>query len=164
MEACADDDKSELKEAADEVEKEVDEHEKEDEKEEKDEKEREAQDHMTPVQEKLAGAFMKKKAEEEREAYRVRLRRAYDVGMEMQRKGLLPPTRPALDRQVDNMMEFDDKAFEAFKRSVASAQGSQVKNASDVGLNVGITEEVEQTTSKTSGKINAETLAALWGE
>lgn len=157
MESCADD-SSDLKDAADKMEEEVDEHEKE-----HDEKESDAQDSMTPVQEKLAKAFLAKKAEEERDAYRIRLRRAYDVAMEMQRKGMLAPTRPALDRQVDNMMEFDDKAFESFKRSVASAQ-AQTKTASDISLNVGITEEVDQTSTKSNRKIDAESLAALWGE
>jgi hypothetical protein len=122
-----------------------------------------AQDGQTAVQAKLTESFMNKKAEEERESYRVKLRRAYDVAMEMQRKGLLAPTKPALDRQVDNMMEFDDKSFEAFKRSVAAAKKTQtVKTASDVtGLNVGVTEEDNQT-GKTSGQVNAETLASMW--
>jgi hypothetical protein len=112
----------------------------------------------------LSASFLKKKAEEEREGYRVKLRRAYNVAMEMQRKGLIAQSRPALDRQVDSMMEFDDRAFEAFKRSVANFQGnvSNVKTASDVsGLNIGVTQDGEQATTS-SGKIDAKTLATLW--
>ena len=119
-------------------------------------------DEATPVQAKLTESLMKRKAEEEREAYRVRLRRAYNVAMEMQRKGMLAPTRPALDRQVDNMMEFDDKSFESFKRSIANTKSTaNVKTASEVtGLNVGTTEEPNQTHS--SKKVDAETLSSMW--
>jgi hypothetical protein len=118
---------------------------------------------VSKVEARMSEAFMNKKAEEEREAYRIKLRRAYNVAMEMQRKGMLAPSRPALDRQVDVMMEFDDKAFEAFKRSVANFQGSsQVKVAADVsGLNIGLTEDGEQSSQK-SGKLDAKTLASLW--
>jgi hypothetical protein len=120
------------------------------------------------VKAKLTESFMNKKAEEEREAYKVKLRRAYDVGMEMQRKGLLAPTKPVLDRQVDELMDFDDKAFEALKRTIAMAQSvSTVKTASDVsGLNVGVVEDSsEPTQSSGSGKVDAKSLSdALWGE
>ena len=131
-------------------------------KEEEVEKENEASDPVTPVQEKMATAFMKKKVEEEREAYRLKLRRAYNIAMEMQRKGMLASTKPALDRQVDNMMEFDDKAFESFKKSVAEFQGNQtMKIASDLnGINIGVTDETESTSK--NKKMDAETLAALW--
>lgn len=127
-------------------------------------KESDAQDELSAVQSKLNQSFINKKAEDEREAYRVRLRRAYDVGMEMQRKGMLAKTRPALNSQVDNMMEFDDKAFEAFKRTVANAQGhSAIKVASDVGgINIGVTNEDGQTTVKTASDINAKNLATMW--
>nr|BDD46227.1 hypothetical protein 59 [bacterium] len=88
---------------------------------------------------KLGDKLMQKKAEEERESVKLRMRRAYDLAMDMQRKGLIPPTRAALDSQVDLVLEFDDKAFEAFKRSVANARTPEtVKTASDLGgLNVG---------------------------
>lgn len=118
----------------------------------------------SPVKEALSQTFLNKKAEEERESYRIKLRRAYNVAMEMQRKGLIAGTKPALDRQVDTMMDFDDKAFEAFKRSVANFQGtvSHVKTASDVsGLNVGINQDGDQPTQQ-NGKLDAKTLASLW--
>jgi hypothetical protein len=118
-----------------------------------------------PVTAKLSQDFIAKKAEEEREAYRVKLRRAYNVAMEMQRKGMIAQSRPALDRQVDEMMQFDDRAFESFKRSVASFTGNvtQVKTASDVsGLNIGVNEDGEGTSTNASGKIDAKSLASLW--
>jgi len=109
----------------------------------------------------LSQRAMQKKAQEERDAYRVKLRRAYDVGMEMQKKGLLPLTKSALDKQVDDIMEFDDNAFEAFKRSVANAKAVRtMKVASDLGgVNVG----VESDTSAQPTKLTADKLMNLWG-
>jgi len=126
-------------------------------------KESDAADQLSSVQSKLNKSFLYKKAEDERDAYKIRLRRAYDVAMEMQRKGMLAGTRPALNRQVDNMMDFDDKAFESFKRSVASFTGhTSVKIASDVtGLNIGVTDEPGQNSTNRDG-INHKTLASMW--
>jgi hypothetical protein len=92
---------------------------------------------------KVKQAFLQKKASEEREKYRIKLRRAYDVSMEMQRKGMILSTKAALDRQVDEVMSFDDNAFEAFKRSVANMRPIEnVKTASDLnGINVGTHDE-----------------------
>jgi hypothetical protein len=114
------------------------------------------------VKEALSEKFAQKKAEEEREAYRLKIRRAYDVGMEMQRKGLLPTTKSALDRQVDEIMAFDDKAFEAFKRSIANAKSvSNIKVASDLGgINVGVESDVSA--SNDSGMMKADLLSKLW--
>lgn len=121
-------------------------------------------DGQSAVEATLTKSFINKKAEEEREAYKIRLRRAFNVAMEMQRKGMLSPTRPALNRQVDNIMDFDDKAFEAFKRSVDNFKGTNTKTASDVaGLNVGLTDEPDQNT-RSNTKLDAESLSALWPE
>ena len=157
---AADDDLSDVHEIAeDEAKEEVDEHEKDMHKKENDAKDTEG----TGLQSKMATAFMKKKAEEEAENYRAKLRRAYDIGMEMQRKGMIPATRPALDRQVDDILSFDEKSFESFKRTVASIK----KEASDNSLNVGIISEQESevkesSVGKNTGGINAKTLATLW--
>lgn len=104
-------------------------------------------------------AFQTKKAEDEKESYKIRLRRAYDVAMDMQKKGLIAMTKTALDKQVDDIMDFDDKAFEAFKRSVANARPVEsVKIAKDLGgLNVGVT-----TTEQAPVKTTAELLSMLW--
>jgi len=108
----------------------------------------------------LNSRMQEKKAEEERESYRIKLRRAYDVGMDMQRKGLLPHTKVALDKQVDDIMSFDDGAFESFKRSIANAKPLRsVKIAADLGgVNVG----VESDGSSQSGSITADKLLSLW--
>jgi len=109
----------------------------------------------------VSEAFTTKKAEDERETYKVRLRRAYDVAMDMQNKGLISMTKTALDKQVDDIMEFDDRAFEAFKRSVANARPVEsVKIAKDLGgLNVGVTTGEQ---SSAPVKSTAELLSMLW--
>jgi len=106
-------------------------------------------------------AFQTKKADDERESYKIKLRRAYDVAIEMQKKGLLPISKTALDKQVDDIMDFDDRAFEAFKRSVAAARPVEsVKVARDLGgINVG----VESTSEQPQTKSTAELLSMLWG-
>jgi len=105
-------------------------------------------------------AFQTKKAEDEKDSYKIKLRRAYDVAIDMQKKGLLPISKTALDKQVDDIMDFDDKAFEAFKRSVASARPVEtIKIARDLGgLNVGVESSTEQTPSRST----AELLSMLW--
>jgi hypothetical protein len=80
--------------------------------------------------------------------------------MDMQRKGLLPHTKVALDKQVDDIMSFDDGAFESFKRSIANAKAIRtVKIASDLGgINVG----VESESNTQTGAITADRLLSLW--
>jgi hypothetical protein len=121
-----------------------------------------ANDHEMSVKAALSQKLEEKKAEEVRESYRVKLRRAYDVGMDMQRKGLLPTSKAALDRQVDEIMTFDDNAFESFKRSIANARAiGTVKIASDLGgVNIGVEGEAEVTS--TARSMNADTLSSLW--
>jgi len=70
-----------------------------------------------------------KKAEEDKTKFRVKLRRAYDLGLQMQEKGMVPRTKEALDLQVDEIMKFDDRAFESYKRVVANTNAA-VKTAS----------------------------------
>ena len=107
----------------------------------------------------LGKKFMEKKAEEEREGIKLRMRRAYDLAMDMQRKGLIPPTKAALDSQVDLVLDFDVKAFEAFRRSVANARTPEtIKIASDLGgVNIGY--EAPENIEK---KSMVETLSSLF--
>ena len=78
----------------------------------------------------------------------------------MQKKGLLALSKTALDHQVDEIMEFDDKAFEAVKRTVANARSvSQVKTAADLGgINVGEVSAPEGAPVKTTSEL----LTLLW--
>jgi hypothetical protein len=104
--------------------------------------------------------FEAKKAEQDKDIYKLKLRRAYDVAMEMQTKGLIALSKTALDKQVDDIMDFDDKAFEAFKRSVANTRSVNVKKAGlDLGgLNVGVESDVVPSPAKSS----VEVLKMLW--
>ena len=112
------------------------------------------------VASKMQESFAAKRAASDNEKYKVKLRRAYDVGMEMQEKGLLARTKTALDRQVDEILSFDDPAFESFKRSIGNAKAvTMEKNASYAGsLNVGITDEGM---SETPRDLKAR-LASMW--
>lgn len=110
----------------------------------------------------LAEKVQAQKEKDAREAYRIKLRRAYDVGLEMQRKGLLSTTKVALDKQVDEIMDFDDRAFESFKRSIASAKPARsVKIASDLGgVNIGV--EDDSAVNNQVSTLGADALASLW--
>jgi hypothetical protein len=105
-------------------------------------------------------AFQTKKAEDDKDSYKIKLRRAYDVAIEMQKKGLLNISKTALDKQVDDIMDFDDRAFEAFKRTVANARTVEtVKIASDLGgINVGVGSSTERSPVRTTSEI----LSLLW--
>jgi hypothetical protein len=109
---------------------------------------------------KLNSRFVQKKAADEREIVKLRIRRAYDLAMDMQRKGLIAPTRAAIDSQVDLVLDFDDRAFEAFKTSIANARMPEtIKIASDLGgVNIGYEHPEPQTETKT----RAEKLSALF--
>jgi hypothetical protein len=110
----------------------------------------------------LASKVAEKQADQDRENYRIKLRRAYDVGMEMQSKGLLANVKTALDRQVDEIMTFDDNAFEAFKRSIGNArQVGTVKVASDLGgVNIGV--ETDAGTQSANPRMSANALSSMW--
>ena len=105
-----------------------------------------------------------KRADEERETYRVKLRRAYDVGLEMQRKGLLTTTKTALDRQVDEIMTFDNNAFEAFKRSIGNARSVRnMKIASDLGgVNIGVESDSGAQPAANTSMLSADSLSTMW--
>ena len=127
---------------------------------EKAEKKKEKMSKSAGLRDMVNDAFQTKKAEDEKDSYKIKLRRAYDVAIEMQKKGLLSISKTALDKQVDDIMDFDDKAFEAFKRSVASARPVEtMKIARDLGgVNVG----VESTADQTPSRSTAELLSMLW--
>ncbi len=111
------------------------------------------------IKDELNRAMEKKMADEGKDSYKIKLRRAYDLAMEMQRKGLVPSTKPSLDRQVDEIMLFDDRAFEAFKRSISHAKSVRnIKMANDLGgINVGVEDP-----SVSIPNTTIETLAAMW--
>jgi len=89
------------------------------------------------IKAELEADLKSKKAEEDKTKFRVKLRRAYDLGLQMQEKGMVPRTKEALDAQVDEIMKFDDQAFESYKRVVANTQAvktASVKNVPQPGV------------------------------
>jgi hypothetical protein len=81
------------------------------------------------------------------EEYRVKIRRAYDTAVEAQKKGMVEDTDEARNAFVNEIMNFDDAAFESYKRiidntKVANTAAGVVKTASvnkalAVGMNTG---------------------------
>jgi hypothetical protein len=119
--------------------------------------------HTAAVKSKLSESLVAKKASEDRETYRIRMRRAYDVGLEMQRKGMIGGTKHALDQQVDELLQFDDRSFESFKRSVSMFNAPSLnKSASDLGgINVGITND---SAKQPAQEPMQDRLKKLWGK
>ena len=119
-----------------------------------------ANDKMASIKQQLSEKFQSKKASDERENYKIKLRRAYDVALNMQKKGLLAGAKTALDKQVDEIMMFDDRAFESFKRTIANTKSvGTVKIASSLGgVNVGIKEDV----APKSEKLTSNLLTMMW--
>ena len=86
----------------------------------------------------LSKEFAGKKKEASDEAVLVKLRRAYDVGLQAQEKGIINSTRASLDNYVDEILQFDDASFESNKRIIASynsASAKQVGKMPIVGTN-----------------------------
>lgn len=115
---------------------------------------------MNRIKQKLAESLTDTNKKEADQNFKIKIRRAYDIALDMQKKGLISHTKTALDKQVDEIMNFDDPAFESFKRSIANLKAVQnVKTASSIGsLNVGIKEEVHSRPANVSKNI----LASMW--
>ncbi len=77
----------------------------------------------------LSKEFATKKKASEDTNYKVKLRRAYDIGLMAQEKGMIGETRASLDTYVDEVMQFDDAAFESTKRIVAGMSGRSKKSS-----------------------------------
>ena len=116
-----------------------------------------------PVKEALAKAYNEKKADEEKESFKIKLRRAYDLSMEMQKKGFIETSRAALNEQVDRIMEFDSNAFEAFKDTIATAKPAvnvKIASADLGGLNIGMGEDTSDGSGRTRTLVDD--LNKLW--
>jgi hypothetical protein len=72
-------------------------------------------------------ATAKKTADDK--SYKIKLRRAYDIGLQAQEKGIIHATRDALDKYVDEVMHFDDAAFESTKRVIANCKSVKKNSA-----------------------------------
>ena len=70
------------------------------------------------------------KAAEEKETYRVKLARAYELAYDMVNRGLCLNDRDAVSAQVEEIMKFNDESFDSLKRVVARHQPVMSKQAS----------------------------------
>ena len=77
----------------------------------------------------LSKEFASKKKEASAKELEVKMRRAYDTGLQAQEKGLIDSSRESLDKYVDEIMQLPDAAFESTKRIIASMNGGR-KNKS----------------------------------
>lgn len=67
----------------------------------------------------LTTETFKAKAAEELSTYKVKIARAYELANDMVRRGLLTDDRGSITAQVDEIMKWNDEAFESMKRVVA---------------------------------------------
>jgi hypothetical protein len=73
----------------------------------------------------LSKEFATKKKEASVDTLKVKIRRAYDLGLEAQDKGFIDATRASLDTYVDDLMKMDDAAFESTKRIISKMASSK---------------------------------------
>jgi hypothetical protein len=96
----------------------------------------------------MSKEFAQKKASQEAETYRLKLRRAVDLALDMQEKGACAKGREAMNRQVDELMKLSDDGFNAFKKATEYLVNPVKKTAgrNELALQVGLKEEVESVT------------------
>lgn len=78
----------------------------------------------------LTKEYSKKKTAASADEQRARVRRAYEVAVEMQDKGLIPDGVEALHAQSHELEQLTDAGFESFKKVVAGTNKAHVKTAS----------------------------------
>lgn len=74
------------------------------------------------------------KAAEEKETYRVKLARAYEVAYDMTRRGMIGDDRHALNQQVNELMKFNDDGFGSMRRWVERQPFAKTASIPQVGL------------------------------
>ena len=77
----------------------------------------------------LVKTHAKAQAEEDKNTYRVKIARAYELAYEMVSRGLLPENHTAISAQVDEIMKWNDQGFESMKKVIAMQQPSMQKSA-----------------------------------
>ena len=108
----------------------------------------------------LTEEYGKKKAQASLDENKAKIRRAYDLALEMQEKRMIGSNRADLDAQVDEIMKFDSKAFESVKKAVAR-MSNPVKVASAApALNVGLNDYSE--TQAASETTIVDQLSQIW--
>jgi hypothetical protein len=92
---------------------------------------------------------------------KAKMRRAYDLALDMQDKGMIDDNPEALHKQVDSFMAFSDEAFESYKKAMSAVRTSRVKTASTMpAIQVGMSQEENVVESKPTNL--ASQLKKLW--
>lgn len=89
----------------------------------------------------LVQEYNKKKSQASLDEEKIKMRRAYDIALEMQEKGLISDDPQTLHAQVDEIMKFDNRAFESYKLAVSKVtKPSAIKTAAPA-IQVGISSD-----------------------
>ena len=109
----------------------------------------------------LVKEVSKKKAQASLDEEKAKMRRAYDIALEMQDRGLISDDPKTLHAQVDEIMKFDNKAFESYKLAVSRVvKPSAVKTAAPA-LQVGVNSD-ESITPTEQGANLVDQLKKMW--
>jgi len=82
----------------------------------------------------LTKANMKAQAAEEVEAFKVKIARAYQLVNEMVAKDLMPADAESVSNKVDEIVQYNDVAFDSIKRVIASAPARKVTSLPISGI------------------------------
>ncbi len=83
----------------------------------------------------LVQEYKAQKMANEKEAYKVKIARAYELAYDMARKGMIGEDHHALNQQVNELMSFNDEGFESMKRYVErNAFSKQAHALPQVGM------------------------------
>lgn len=80
----------------------------------------------------------KAKQAEEMNSFKVKVARAYELANDMVRRGILAEDRLAVNAQVEEIMKWNDEAFESMKRVVAKHTPASLRKEASIPL-VGVT-------------------------
>jgi hypothetical protein len=92
----------------------------------------------------LVKEFSHKKAQLNLDEQKARLRRAYDVAVEMQGKEMIDADVDSLHRQADAIASLDDKSFEAMKSALARVTAPRKVKTATPAIQVGVTSDDTQ--------------------
>lgn len=102
----------------------------------------------------MSKEFASKKKEADIKEFKMKLRRAYDIALEAQEKGMISLTKEALDKHVDDIMVFDPAAFESYKRVVSNARSTKKTSGSVPHVGVeGDQKPIEVTATVNTGNV-----------
>lgn len=115
----------------------------------------EAKDGGSQFAAELVKEHVAKKMAEEKEAYKVKIARAYELTYDMVRRGQCADNRPAINSQVNELMAFSDTAFDSMKRWVERQPIAKTASVPQVGM-MGVPEVTFPAPEATNSDLNAE--------